>query len=1394
MPGRYFNWKLAIVLVISLIVLGVSAYSLRQWQRSGRAEDGLKLGNKAYEESRWEEAAEQLGQYLAVEQDDVEVLMKYADSLLKIRPLNSRNIQQVIAAYRVVLRVDNENTIAARRLAEVYLMSNMPGEAELITQRQLEMAFDSELSRMHAIALARQRKFIEAADELRSLCLKYPDQIMIYETLGQLCEQRPQEFTSPASFWFDEAVKNNPLSALAYIVRAGYYRRNDDALRALTDLEQAEKLDLSDPDVRLRLAEEFINLNVFDSAEENLDAVQNIDNEEKQRLWLIRARLALKSRSKEKMLNTAKAGLKELASQPWDFMIIAAEMFLRAGELELASECVSKLRQKDISPATVLFLEGLIADEKGDSLEAVRCLQESIRLGNQSEDIRLVLASTLSKIGDKQSAIQQLRTIIMEDAESYEGHLALAKMLAEVGYLSEASEHVSIAMRLSPDSSEAALLNLQIQMQIVNVNSARRDGLDRNSLDQIENRLASVENSVGDNDELKMLRFQIEVKRGNFIEAQSLLDQLKNSDLSQLVVSLAEVEMLTAQNKIDEAMSMLKEMIETYPQNIEPVINIAVLYNRQNNQQECETVIEEGISRIDNPLTMRKLVFLLSDYYGQWNQPDKNYELLKTVSEEMPNDILVLRRLIRCRQVLDDQEQVQAIIDKIQTLEGEDGWQWRYEQARAWFIGDNFEDNYPRIVTLLKENILKNPNDQASRILLARSYERAGDSKLAISMYREALSRSPNDLRVIIPTVTALFSTAEYDEAEEILNRASRLNLFNPDLSKLQLQRYLRHGQLDSASGVLEDLISNDPNNQAAFLSLAFLKIQQNQFNEAEQLLDQLKAENPNSLAVAAARIQLLIRQDRQSEALGICDELVNSLNSAPAYILRANTYTRIGRNDKAIENFNKAAYEDPNNIEVWISRSDFYRSIEQFKQAREDIERALTLAPDDVRVNKRAIYLILSSNEQGNVQRAKELLERAIEADPDDIDLKLLNARTVLAEGTAPAIQEAENILQEIIKSNPEVSNAWIMLGEIPLRQGQPGKAIDAVLRGLAHKPNDVGLLRLKARAEALRSPISAIPTLKLLCELNPDDIGAVTLLSDTYISIGEPQRAIEFLQKHLETIDPSLQRNCKIALASALYKNGNLQEAQKEFDALLQSEPMDPNPLLAQIHLLIDDEQWNQVKSKITNWYQNHPDDIQPSVLVARELSAIENEQAKNTSEEILRLILQRNSNSYEALSVLAILLEMTGRSDESVETYRKVLEIRPYDLVAINNLAWIVSEKQNKHKEALMLANRGLEREPNYIDLIDTRGLIYYRLGEYNKALEDFKRCIQLYPSTAQSGVATRLHMAKTYAKLGQDGRAREVLDQAMDMDRRIGGLSSTDLTEAQNLLMQLSKEGS
>jgi len=299
--------------------------------------------------------------------------------------------------------------------------------------------------------------------------------------------------------------------------------------------------------------------------------------------------------------------------------------------------------------------------------------------------------------------------------------------------------------------------------------------------------------------------------------------------------------------------------------------------------------------------------------------------------------------------------------------------------------------------------------------------------------------------------------------------------------------------------------------------------------------------------------------------------------------------------------------------------------------------------------------------------------------------------------------------------------------------------------------------------------------------------------LMANTYIQAEEPDKAVNLLREQLSVCDVSVRGKCKTALAVALYKSGNKAEAQKEFDSLLESEPNDPGPLLAQVQLLKDDKAWSKLNEKVVNWYAKHSEDSRTAVSIARDLMLVEDSQARKTAEEILRMILKDNSDSIEAMSVLAILLQISGHPAESATLYQRLLELGPDNIIAINNLAWIMSEVQGKHQQALDLAQRGLKIAPNYYDLIDTRGVIYYRLGEFDKAIRDFNECIKLYPGITPSSIGTRFYLARALAKLGQKNKAIQYLKEALELKSPTGGLSTADLAEAQRLLNQL-KEGS
>ena len=75
---------------------------------------------------------------------------------------------------------------------------------------------------------------------------------------------------------------------------------------------------------------------------------------------------------------------------------------------------------------------------------------------------------------------------------------------------------------------------------------------------------------------------------------------------------------------------------------------------------------------------------------------------------------------------------------------------------------------------------------------------------------------------------------------------------------------------------------------------------------------------------------------------------------------------------------------------------------------------------------------------------------------------------------------------------------------------------------------------------------------------------------------------------------------------------------------DALRQSLPDDPLPLLAKIRLLKSDKMWSQINQSVTSWCQSHPNDVNVPLIVANDLAGGQGDEPKKIAEELLSLII--------------------------------------------------------------------------------------------------------------------------------------------------------------------------
>jgi putative PEP-CTERM system TPR-repeat lipoprotein len=127
---------------------------------------------------------------------------------------------------------------------------------------------------------------------------------------------------------------------------------------------------------------------------------------------------------------------------------------------------------------------------------------------------------------------------------------------------------------------------------------------------------------------------------------------------------------------------------------------------------------------------------------------------------------------------------------------------------------------------------------------------------------------------------------------------------------------------------------------------------------------------------------------------------------------------------------------------------------------------------------------------------------------------------------------------------------------------------------------------------------------------------------------------------------------------------------------------------------------------------------------------------------------------------------------------KAYREVLAIDPNNLLALNNLAWILGEM--KDPGALGLAEKAYALEPRNAAIADTLGWLLVERGDAKRGVEILAKAAAAAPDALE----IRMHYAKALLKSGDKPGARAELEA-------VAGASgeSRFKTEAAELLKQL-----
>jgi tetratricopeptide (TPR) repeat protein len=144
-----------------------------------------------------------------------------------------------------------------------------------------------------------------------------------------------------------------------------------------------------------------------------------------------------------------------------------------------------------------------------------------------------------------------------------------------------------------------------------------------------------------------------------------------------------------------------------------------------------------------------------------------------------------------------------------------------------------------------------------------------------------------------------------------------------------------------------------------------------------------------------------------------------------------------------------------------------------------------------------------------------------------------------------------------------------------------------------------------------------------------------------------------------------------------------------------------------------------------------------------------------------EALRKLISQGNASAMAHFALGTIESLAGNDELALLNMRQGLAIDPKLAVLANNVAAMISEKQDADlQSALQLANQAIDTSPNVHDYLDTRAGIHFKMNNLADAAIDYQRALELAPDPRPY----QLKLAELYDKMGDKELAAQYRESA------------------------------
>ncbi len=705
------------------------------------------------------------------------------------------------------------------------------------------------------------------------------------------------------------------------------------------------------------------------------------------------------------------------------------------------------------------------------------------------------------------------------------------------------------------------------------------------------------------------------------------------------------------------------------------------------------------------------------------------------------------------------------------------------EQAAAYRAVDSelaagaYHDRLMQLAGLARRMVQREPDDPAARYLLARLLMLDGQREAASEQLRAALMREDSFAPAAAALAEIKFAERDWESAIESAEKALRLGLQDVALYTLkgrahdaldqlaeaenawraafELDRrsaaslYLlaesweRRGHRETCEALYKHILEEiDPGHVGAREKLFLLHLNGNQLPEARVALEGFAAHGVSGPVVDRCRAMLNLATSEESEGArrlaGYQAELQEIVERNPGdaatLIALAMSCLAAGGYEHGLEYTGRALDIEPDNLRAREFKATLEHKLLNYEEASRVMEDLIKERPRDLGYQQRFLELAIARADYDRVV----MLLQALQAREDladrrgGITMQLLEA--LLAAGR---FEEAVATAEEWRDEDPaDQSRKDVYLATLA-RAGRHQDAIGLIRQALSDDPTNSRLRsRCIAQLQAAKRHVEAQQQLLYWLGNDPDNIDLNRLLISSFCSAKQWDSAIEVARTGLD-----------------------LPEHREIYEALL-----------GQSYLLAGryDEAIEVYRERLANV----PTESAYRDLIAALARAGRFTEAEQTVNKLLlpEIAKQEDNRPFDAILIinlrrfLASIYQQMGRPEQAVQQLEIIHGMIPTDPEANNDLGYTWADAGIKLEEARRMVVFAASQRPNEAAYIDSVGWVYYKLGDFKRAVYYLRLAIK--KAEDETGVMLD-HLGDALYRLGRTDDARGAWERALSV---------------------------